>query len=115
MPITTACNFGDVVLVRFPFTDQAGYKQRRAAVISNAAYQRNRADVILLAITSQIRPTLGFGEALTADWRGAGLLKPSVFKPILFTAEQSLLRKTLGTLSGADQQTLREVLQHILG
>jgi mRNA interferase MazF len=84
-------------------------------VVSSAAYQRNRPDVILLAITSQIRPQLGFSEALIADWRGAGLLKPSVFKPILFTAEQSLLRKTLGTLATADQQTLREVLQRILG
>ena len=70
---------------------------------------------LLLAITSQIRPTLGFGEALVTDWRGAGLLKPSVFKPILFTAEQALLRKTLGTLATADQQTLREVLQRING
>lgn len=115
MPTTTAYNFGDIVLVRFPFTDQAGHKQRPAVIVSSNAYQRNRPDVILLAITSQIRPTLGFGEALVTDWRGAGLLKPSVFKPILFTAEHSLLRKTLGTLITADQQTLREVLQRILG
>lgn len=115
MPTTTTCNFGDVVLVRFPFTDQIGHKQRPAAVVSNTAYQRNRPDVILLAITSQLRPQLGFGEAPVADWQSAGLLKPSVFKPILFTAEQSLLRKTLGTLISSDQQTLREVLQRILG
>jgi mRNA interferase MazF len=101
--------------VRFPFTDQAGHKQRPAAVVSNTAYQRNRPDVILLAITSQVRPQLGFGEALITDWRGAGLLKPSVFKPILFTAEQSLLRKTLGSLTAADQQTLRDLLQRIMG
>ncbi|MBS0432139.1 MAG: hypothetical protein JSS21_06995 [Proteobacteria bacterium] len=50
MPTTTACNFGDVVLVRFPFTDQSGQKQRPAAVVSSGAYQRNRPDVILLAI-----------------------------------------------------------------
>lgn len=63
--------------------------------------------MILLAITSQLRPQLGFGEALISDWRGAGLLKPSVFKPILFTVELALLRKTLGQLNAADQQTLR--------
>lgn len=71
--------------------------------------------MILLAITSQIRSQLGFGEALVADWRGAGLLKPSVFKPILFTAEQTLLRKTLGSLAATDQQTLRDLLQRIMG
>lgn len=104
MPTTTARNFGDVVLVRFPFTDQVGHKQRPAVVVSSANYQRNRQDVILLAITSQVRPQLGFGEALVADWQTAGLLKPSCFKPTLFTAEQTLLRKTLGTLTPADQQ-----------
>lgn len=61
MPTTTACNFGHVALVRFPFTDQSGHKQRPAAVVSSAAYQRKRPDVILLAITSQIRPQSGFG------------------------------------------------------
>jgi mRNA interferase MazF len=29
--------FGDVVLVRFPFTNQAAFKQRPAVVISNLA------------------------------------------------------------------------------
>ena len=42
MPTTTACNFGDIVLVRFPFTDQVGHKQRPAAVVSSTNYQRNR-------------------------------------------------------------------------
>jgi mRNA interferase MazF len=30
----TPFNFGDVVLVRFPFTNQAAFKQRPAVVIS---------------------------------------------------------------------------------
>jgi hypothetical protein len=50
-----------------------------------------------------------------ADWRNADLLKPSVFKPILFTAGQTLLRKTLGSLATTDQQTLRDPLQRIVG
>ncbi|MGH8191557.1 MAG: hypothetical protein ACREP2_08940 [Rhodanobacteraceae bacterium] len=58
---------------------------------------------------------MGFGEAIIAEWHGAGLLKPSCFKPIPFTAEQTLLRKTLGTLTPADEQTLRETLQRITG
>lgn len=115
MPTTTACSFGDVVLVRFPFTDQVGHKQRPAVVVSSAAYQRNRPDVILLAITSQIRTQLEFGEALVTGWQTAGLLKPSLFKPVLFTAERSLLRRTLGTLAAADQQTLHGLLRLILG
>lgn len=115
MPPTTSFKFGDVVLVSFPFTSQQGTKQRPAAVISSAAYQRQRPDVILLAITSQVRPQLGFGEALVADWQGAGLIKPSVLKPVLLTAEKKLVRKTLGRLQTADQEALRKLLGVILG
>ncbi|MFT4255749.1 MAG: type II toxin-antitoxin system PemK/MazF family toxin [Pseudoxanthomonas sp.] len=111
----TGCDFGDVVLVQFPFTNQVGSKQRPAVVISTAEYQRQRPDVILLAVTSQVRPHRGFGEALVQDWQAAGLLKPSVFKPLVFTTETKLLRRTLGKLAPADQQNLRSVLQTIIG
>lgn len=84
-------------------------------VVSSAVYQRQRPDVILMAITSQVRPKPGFGEAPVQDWQSAGLLKPSVLKPILFTAEKTLIRKTLGKLKADDQQTLRKVLATILG
>jgi mRNA interferase MazF len=38
-------NFGDVILVPFPFTDQSGSKQRPAVIISSASYNRQRADL----------------------------------------------------------------------
>lgn len=115
MPTTTGFKFGDVVLVTFPFTDQTGQKQRPATVISSTAYHRQRPDVILLAITSQVRPKPAFGEALVQDWQGAGLLKPSVLKPVLFTAEKAIVRKTLGRLQAADQQALRKIIAAIIG
>ena len=40
MPNTTGFEFGDVVLVVFPFTNQQGAKQRPAVVVSSAAYQQ---------------------------------------------------------------------------
>lgn len=115
MPTTTACSFGDVVLVRFPFTDQIGAKQRPAVVVSSAAYQQSRPDVIPMAITSQVQPKLGFGEAILQDWQGAGLVKPSALKPIVFTAEKAVVRKKLGRLTAADQQAVRTALDTIIG
>jgi mRNA interferase MazF len=44
--------FGAVVLVPFPFTDQSTSKQRPAVVVSSAAYQQARSDLIIMAITS---------------------------------------------------------------
>ena len=60
--------FGDVVLVSFPFTDQAGAKKRPPVIISSKAYHTNRRDLVIMAITSQVRTLLGFGEAFVADW-----------------------------------------------
>ena len=115
MPTTTGYSFAEVVLVRFPFTNQSGHKQRPAVVISSSAYQQHRPDVILLAITSQLRQPLGFGEVLIRDWQAANLLKPSLLKPIVFTAERSIIRKSMGQLSAHDAQALRSLLTRLLG
>jgi mRNA interferase MazF len=102
--------FGDVVLVPFPFTDQSTTKQRPGVVVSSAAYHRARRDLILMAITSQMRGTGAFGELVVEDWQAAKLIRPSAIKPVLATLEQTLVIKKLGRLSGADQQRLRETV-----
>lgn len=107
--------FGDVVLILFPFTNQQGRKPRPAVVVSSDEYNLRRPDVILAAITSQLRDSLGSGEALIEDWRSAGLLKPSALKPVLFTTEQTLLTRTLGSLSARDQHALRRMLAQVIG
>ena len=115
MPPTTNFEFGDVLLVPFPFSNQTAGKQRPAVVVSSAAYNRERLDLVILAITSQIRPTLGLGEALIADWKQAGLIKASVLKPVLTTIEKGLVIKQLGRLAASDQEILRKLLGIILG
>jgi mRNA interferase MazF len=59
--------FGDVVLVPFQFTDQSATKQRPGVVVSSAAYQRARRDLILMAVTSQLRGTGTFGELVVLE------------------------------------------------
>ena len=107
--------FGDVVLILFPFTNQQGRKARPAAIVSSDAYHAHKPDVILAAITSQIHTPLEYGEILLYDWQSAGLLKPPLLKPVLFTAEKMMLTKTLGALSVRDQQVLQQMLRQILG
>ena len=63
----TRYDFGDVVLVGFPFTSLQATKRRPAVIISNRSYQQNRPDVILMAITGQIREPLSIGEAMLED------------------------------------------------
>ena len=99
--------FGDVILVPFPFTSQAASKQRPAVVVSSCAYGREHPDIALMAITSQLRPTPQLGEVWLERWRDAGLIKPSAVKPVLATLEQGLVIRTLGRLADEDQQALR--------
>lgn len=68
-----------------------------------------------MAITSQVRTPLGFGEALVADWQAAGLIKTSVFKPVLSTIEQALVIRQMGALSAADIGALQKTIAQIIG
>ena len=114
----TGFAFGDVLLVPFPFTDQQGVKQRPAVVVSSSAYNANRPDVLIMAITSVLRSpasALAFAEAVLADWQSAGLIKPSVFKRVFTTLEQRLIIKRLGRVSSNDAALLRALLATVIG
>ncbi|MGQ0812070.1 MAG: toxin-antitoxin system, toxin component, MazF family protein [Nitrospiraceae bacterium] len=68
-----------------------------------------------MAVTSQ-RSTIGsVGQIEVRDWQAAGLLKPSVIKPVLTTIESTLILKKLGRLTPSDQALLRQGLAQILG
>lgn len=115
MPYTTNYKFGDVILVAFPFTNLQATKKRPAVIISNHVYQQTRPDVILMAITSQIRGELATGETILQDWAAAGLAKPSMLKPLIATLEQGQIVKIMGQLSATDLIGLNNVLKQILG
>lgn len=115
MQPTTSSSFGDIVLVSFPFTDQSAAKQRPAVVISSDGYHQSRRDLIIMAITSQVRPIQGVGEVAVQDWKSAGLLKPSAIKPVIATVEYTLVIKRLGRLKEGDQQKLRAAIAKIVG
>lgn len=115
MPSMTGFEFGDIVLVPFPFIDQSAAKKRPAVVISSAAYQRERPDLIIMAITSQVRPAQTLGEVVVKDWQDAGLLKPSAIKPVIATTEKPLVINTLGRLKDSDQTALRTIISEIIG
>jgi mRNA interferase MazF len=107
--------FGDVVLVPFPFTSQRASKKRPAVVVSNRAYSTARPDLIVMAITSQLRPNPGMRDAWISHWQAAGPLKPSVVKPVLATLKQRLVLRRLGALDDEDQTALRKAISEIIG
>ncbi len=114
MPPTTPFEFGDVVLVPFPFTDQSTTKKRPAIVVSSAEYGARRPDLVIAAVSSRIRTSAGFGEVILGGWKEAGLLGPSVVKPVLATIERRLVLRRLGRLGPDDRASLEATLRLVL-
>jgi mRNA interferase MazF len=113
MPSEAHFGFGDVILVPFPFTDQSAAKRRPAVVISSRQYNLAKPDLIVMAVTSQLRSSASFGEVWLTGWAEAGLLKPSAVKPVIATLERNLAIRSLGALSVGDRTALREAISAI--
>lgn len=105
---------GDVVLVSFIFTDETGVRRRPAVVVSSDAYHGGRQEAIITAITSRTDRTL-IGDHLISDWRGAGLLFPSVATGIIRTIKQSMIAHKLGSMPPTDMKAIEDKLRLILG
>lgn len=52
---------------------------------------------------------------MVADWQGAGLIRPSVFKPVFTTIEQGLVLRVMGHLLTPDLKTLRKAINEAIG
>lgn len=67
-----------------------------------------------MAVTSQARPGSNVGQVAVGGWRQAGLIKPSVIKPVITTLHQRLVQRKLGRLQTGDRTALESTLDQIL-
>ena len=115
MPHTTRFERGEVVLVRFPFTDLTSAKQRPALVVSSAAFTASGQEVIVAAISGQRIYHPGKFDYIVRNWERAGLLMPSVVRAgKLVTLHGDLVRRRLGALSGTDLESVDDMLRAAL-
>jgi mRNA interferase MazF len=105
---------GDVVLVRFIFSDETGERQRPAVVVSSDAYHQSRQEAIIAAITSRTDRIL-VGDHLIGDWQSAGLLFASVATGILRTIKQGMIARRLGVMPRSDMKGIEDNLRNALG
>jgi mRNA interferase MazF len=101
----------EVILVRYPFSNLSGSKVRPAIVV-NASHSSQ--DVIIVPLTSKVS-ALFAGEFVLADWQGAGLNVASAVKRGLYTVHQSLVIKSVGSLSALDAGRLDDSMRDWLG
>ena len=67
-----------------------------------------------MAVTSQIKPIAVIGEVTIQSWQEAGLLKPSIIKPVITTIEKKLVIQSMGHLNQNDLSSLQDGLKIIL-
>lgn len=102
---------GEVVLVRYPFSDLSGSKVRPAVIVSAPHSSK---DLFILPLTSKTAALLA-GEFVLADWSKAGLNVETAVKRGIYTVDQSLVAQSLGKLSDSDLGALSDALRRWLG
>jgi len=102
---------GDVVLVRFPFSDLSESKVRPVIVVSTPHASQ---DLFVISLTSKTARLLT-GEFVLGEWKNSGLNVASAVKRGLFTIHESLIVKSIGTLSKSDAGRVADSLRGWLG
>lgn len=100
----------DVVIVPFPFTDQAESKKRPALVLSHAGLFNEKAGHSVLMMITSAKNAAWPLDIPISDLKSAGLPAPSVARMKIFTLDNRLIIKKIGALSKADKQEVSKAL-----
>lgn len=110
----TNYDFGDVILVKFIFSEGSDAKFRPALVLSTKNHHNSWRELIMAAITSNVERQL-VGNTKLNDWKSAGLLHASLVTGIIRTIKEDMVDRKLGALSRRDLQTVERNLKRIFG
>lgn len=104
---------GDVVLMKFPFSDLETTKKRPALILQSIPIGKSYLLVIAM-ITSKTEGIKLDGDVLLQDWTVAHLLHPSLLRlGKIATADAELIDKKLGTLSKRDRLSVSKTFQKL--
>lgn len=106
---------GEIVLIPVPFTDLSSRKRRPVIVISNDSYNRQTADVIVVAMTSNPAPTEYSFTILSSDLVRGNLNHPSKVRvDKIYTLSQSIIVKSFGQVNKAVLTRISQALQELV-
>ena len=101
-------NFGDIVLLKFPFTDGKSYKKRPALIINDFG----DGDVIVCRITSQIYKTQN--DIYIENWENFGLKLPSVIRVHkLATLEKDTVEIIMGQIDNVIKEKVQIIIKKL--
>lgn len=101
----------DVILVNYPFSDLSSTKVRPAIIINAPSTSK---DYFIVPLSSRTENLLT-GEFILQDWQKAGLNVRSIVKRGIFTIQDTLIIKKIGTLTLEDSKKLEQSLKLWLG
>ena len=98
-------SFGDIVLLKFHFTDGKTFKRRPALIIN----EFNDDDIIVCRITSQLFNTQN--DVMIDNWEESGLKLPSVIRVYkIATLEKDMVELILGKIDLSIKEKVKEII-----
>ena len=103
----------DVVIVPFPFSDRKASKKRPALIISdaNAFNSLTHKNVMAMITTASHSPWVR--DVPITDLASAGLKAKSIIRMKLFTLDDALVIKKIGSISTSDRHKVQQSLQQL--
>src|SRR4051812_12120626 len=100
-------NTGDIVLVKFPFTNLKSEKKRPALVLNVIHFSKSLDLIVISMVTSKTDGISLKGDVILSDWQKSNLLHLSLVRlSKIATLESELIEKKLGQLSSKDQKSI---------
>ncbi len=103
------CDAGDLAVVPFPSSERPGTKRRPSLVLSGRPFNA-AGHTILAMVTTKADPPWP-GDVRIGDLEAAGLRRPCIVRPKLFTLDNRLVLRRAGRLASKDRQAVRASLE----
>lgn len=107
------CRQYDIVVVPFPFTDRRASKRRPALALSTVEFNTEAGHTVLAMITSADNPAWPLDVAI--DSARAGLRAASKVRMKLFTLDNRMILRRVGSLHDIDLQAVTQAMKQLLG
>lgn len=101
-------HFGDIVLLKFPFTDGKTFKRRPALIINDS----EDGDIIVCRITTQIYKTKN--DIYVDEWEKSGLKLPSVIRVHkIATLEKDMVELIMGQIKKPTKEKVKKIISKL--
>ena len=107
------CDFGDVVVVPFPFVDVAAEKRRPSLVLSRTTFNDAHGQSICAMITTAAH-SKWLSDITIENLKPAGLNRPCVVRWKLFTLPNEVILRRAGSLDSHDREKITAAARNIL-